>query len=107
MKHLFCLALCLVSIIFIAGCSLFIVEEPIGKSTSPEGSYAVEAFLVNGGATVDYSVKVYLTYPSKKLIYNKYKQKTVSMSWNSDKEICINGVSLDLSKGESYDWRNE
>ena len=99
--------ICIILIAILCGCSLFVDEKPIETSTSPEGTHTVTAMLVNGGATVAYSVKVYLkALPFDILIYNKYKQKTVTITWLSEDVICINGVDLDLSKGETYDWRD-
>ena len=35
-------------------------EELLGETVSSDGKYKVEAYLINGGATVDWSVKCYL-----------------------------------------------
>lgn len=76
-------------------------------SISPDGKYTVEAYRVNSGATVDFSVKVYvITEKGKKLIYNVYHEYEVDIIWVNSDVVSINGKQLDLSKGETYDWRN-
>lgn len=55
-----------------SGCS-FVQEDLLLTTTSPNNTYTVEAYKVNGDATVDFSIKVYLIDNKNKiLIYNKY-----------------------------------
>lgn len=87
------------------GC--FTSDELIEKTTSPNGVYSVEVYLSNPGATSDYSIKAYLQIGNlKKLIYNKYHDYNANIKWINDNVISINDIHLDLSKGETYDWRN-
>ncbi len=102
--------LILSSVFLISACGFLTSEEIIATSTSPDETYKLEAYIVNGGATTDYSIKVYLLNESslsgKKLIYNKYHDYNADIQWLDNDTVSINGVVLDLSKGETYDWRN-
>lgn len=94
--------------LFILGSAVDSNEELISTSVSPNGSITLEAYKDNGSATVDYSIKVYrVTDTTKDLIYNAYHEYEVDISWINDKEVSINGNLLDLSKGETYDWRTD
>ena len=106
-KSKICIIAIILSVMFLlSGCSAS--EELIEKSTSPSGKYTVEAYLMNPGATGDYSIKVYLQKViSKVLIYNKYHDYDADIKWLSDDVVVINSVTLDVSKGETYDWRND
>ena len=78
-------------------------ETLLETSTSPDGTYTLDAYLTNGGATTDFGIKVYQhTLFGNKLIYHRYHKDTVSIRWDSDSIAVINGVKLDLSKGETY-----
>ena len=77
------------------------------SSTSPDGTYILEAYRTEPGATVDYSIKVYvLVGERKKLIYNAYHEANVVIEWCDSTVVEINGKRLDLSAGEIYDWRS-
>ena len=93
----------------LSACSAFTSQEKILTSTSPDNTYTLEAYRVNGGATTDYSVKVYRfdNNSSKALIYNKYHDYNAEINWISNCVVSINDVTLDLSKNETYDWRNK
>ena len=110
------------SFIFVAGilicfilisssCGFSTAEEHISTSTSPDKTYTLEAYKVNGGATVDYSIKVYKLSDTmrleKTLIYNKYHEYDAKIEWINNDTVSINGVILDLSKNETYDWRDD
>ena len=76
------------------------------ESMSPAGEYKLEAYRTEPGATVDYSIKVYLLNNEKKtIIYNKYHERNVEISWLNNSSVLINGVQLDLEKEDTYDWR--
>lgn len=101
-----CIPVLLIITLILTACSPVSSEELIAVSTSPSGTYTVEAYLVNGGATVDWAVKAYLINdPDMKIIFNQYHQSKAEINWINDDIISINGISLDLSKGETYDWR--
>ena len=79
----------------------------MARSESPDGTYVLEAYRLEGGATVDYSIKVYLTRGKmKKLIYNEYHGYDAEIEWLSDSEAMINKKVLNIKEGEKYDWRN-
>ncbi len=76
------------------------------SSKSPDGTYELEAYDTSGGATVDFSVAVYLLKENRKIcIYNGYHEKDVEIIWVDNSTVTINGITLDLSKDERYDWR--
>ena len=76
------------------------------SSLSPDGEYKLDAYKTEPGATVDFSIKVYITNESDKaLIYNAYHEYQVEIIWINKNTVSINGKKLDLSKGETYDWR--
>lgn len=85
------------------------LRRKILTSTSPDNTYTLEAYRVNGGATTDYSIKVYRidNDSSKSLIYNKYHDYNAEIKWISNYTVSINDVTIDLSKNETYDWRNK
>lgn len=82
-------------------------EELITKTVSNDGKYIVEAYLINGGATVDWAVRCYLKINNrlgKKTIYNDYHIDKATMSWEDDDTININGHTIDLPDGK-FDYR--
>lgn len=97
-----------VIMLFVSGCGFFVDEELITTSTSPDKTYTVEVYKVNGGATTDYSIRAYIVNDGRKdLIYDKYHDYEADIKWVDNSTIIINEIKLDLSKGETYDWRNE
>lgn len=83
-------------------------EDLIMSSTSPNDAYKVEVYKSNGGATVDFSIKAYLVNDGKKtLIYNKYHDYDAEIIWIDNEIVSINGITLNLSEGETYDWRDD
>lgn len=81
-------------------------ETLLVTSVSPEGTYELEAYKTQPGATVDFSIKVYDVSQDKRLIYNAYHEYTAEIQWVSDCVVSINGKTLDLSESETYDWRD-
>lgn len=82
-------------------------EELLGETVSSDGKYKVEAYLINGGATVDWSVKCYLREgDSKKEIYRDYHINEANMIWIDNDTISINNHNIDLPNGK-YDFRDE
>lgn len=84
--------------------------ELISQAISPDGTYTVNAYRVNGGMTVDFAVR-------GELIINKHKAKTKNIYWNyheSDadinwvdkKKVIINGHEIDVSS-DVFDYRRE
>ena len=82
-------------------------EELLGETVSSDGKYKVEDYLINGGATVDWSVKCYLREgESKKEIYRDYHINEANMIWIDNDTISINNHNIDLPNGK-YDFRDE
>ncbi|HFF9316730.1 TPA: DUF5412 family protein [Clostridium perfringens] len=82
-------------------------EELLGETVSSDGKYKVEAYLINGGATVDWSVKCYLREgESKKEIYRDYHINEANMIWIDNDTISINNHNIDLPNGK-YDFRDK
>ncbi|MFQ6849104.1 MAG: DUF5412 family protein, partial [Clostridium perfringens] len=80
-------------------------EELLGETVSSDGKYKVEAYLINGGATVDWSVKCYLREGDiKKEIYRDYHINEANMIWIDNDTISINNHNIDLPNGK-YDFR--
>ena len=94
-----------VALVFSA-CGLFVSEELISTSVSPNETYQLQAYLVNGGATTSYTVKVYRVNDNplfnKKLIYSKYREVEAEIKWIDDKNVEINGVVLNLEKDQVF-----
>ena len=82
-------------------------EELLGETVSSDGKYKVDAYLINGGATLDWSVKCYLREgESKKEIYRDYHINEANMVWIDNDTISINNHNIDLPNGK-YDFRDE
>lgn len=102
---------CIVLIPVLVGCS--VKNLPTGdflkSSVSPNGTYQVNAYVCNGGATTDFSVRCEVeTIKSneKRNIYWQYHQQDVEIVWLSDYVVKIDDIELDVTK-DSYDWRNK
>ena len=75
-------------------------------SQSPDGKYNLEAYRTEPGATVDFSIRVYLiTNDKKSLIYDAYHEYEAKIVWIDNTTVSINGKTLDISQGEKYNWR--
>ena len=95
-------------VILLLANSLNVPERFLQSSSSPSGKYTLEAYRAEPGATVDFSIKVYLLEPDgKKLIYDAYHEREVEIYWLNESTVSINGRSIDLELGESYDWRRK
>ena len=81
-------------------------ETYLLTSESPDEEYLLKAYKTEPGATVDFSIKVYLVEnKTRKLIYNAYHESYANIVWMNNDIVSINGIALDLSKEETYDWR--
>lgn len=78
----------------------------IDSSISPSGKYTVNAFLCDGGATVDYAIRCSITDSEGKTrnIYWNYHEKTVKIEWLDDNTVSINGIVLNVET-DKYDYR--
>ena len=89
-----------------SSCGLFVSKELIATSVSPNKTYQLEAYLINGGATTSYTVKVYSVNDqllfNKRLIYSKYRESDAEIKWIDDDNVDINGVVINLEKDEVF-----
>lgn len=75
-------------------------------SQSPDGEFNLEAYRTEPGATVDFSIRVYVIEDNKKrLIYDAYHEYEAEIVWINHSTVSINKKELDLSQKETYDWR--
>ncbi len=78
------------------------------SSQSPDGVYKLEAYRTEPGATVDFSIRVYMINGNQKnIIYDAYHEYDAQIVWIDNSVVSINGKSLDISRGEKYDWRTQ
>ena len=83
-----------------------ISETYLFSSTSPNGAHHLEVYKMNSGATVDFSIRVYLIENgNKELIYNAYHEYNAEVLWVDNDTVYINDIKLNISTGETYDWR--
>ncbi|MFJ7735875.1 DUF5412 domain-containing protein [Lysinibacillus sp. NPDC097287] len=85
-------------------------QNLIGESTSPDGTYTINAYLSDSGATTSYTVLGELVFNKEnkrpKKIYWQYKESTARIEWIDDDTVKINTVTLELPH-ETYDYRKE
>ena len=83
-------------------------ETYLTASQSPNGKYWLEAYRTEPGATVDFSIRVYMVKGNiKELVYDAYHEYDAVIIWENNVTVSINGKVLDLSKGETYNWRTQ
>lgn len=98
----------IVPVLTIANSQKNVQETFLYSSESPDGKYNLEAYRTEPGATVDYSVRVYMINGNQKeIIYNAYHESEAKIDWVDNTTVSINGKTLDMSSGETYDWRKE
>ena len=91
-------------LILIHGCTeLFAPSEELAKSyDSPTGTYTVNFYLINGGATTSWAVEAKVTDNSgskdnEKTIYYQYGTDETRLEWLDEHTVMINGkVKLDV-----------
>lgn len=98
----------IVPVLTIANSQKNVQETFLRSSESPDGKFNLEAYRTEPGATVDYSVRVYMINGNQKeIIYNAYHESEAKIDWVDNTTVSINGKTLDMSSGETYDWRKE
>ncbi len=84
--------------------------EPLAQADSPDGRWRAEAYLVNGGATTAYGVRVYARERTGlqriRRIYWQYPETDVRLVWLNSGTIEVNGVTLDV-RHDAYDYRDQ
>ncbi|WP_246366949.1 DUF5412 family protein [Paraliobacillus salinarum] len=93
----------------LVGLWLFFMAFGLGKelldtTTSPDGKYTIDFYLINGGATTSFLVTGELDGPlwTEKEVYHQYRMDQVTFEWINNHTIKINKRTLDLAKGEIY-----
>lgn len=93
----------------------FWYESPANRDfltevASPDGTYSVKAYLVNGGATTSFSIRGELVYhkENKKTqnLYWNYREGAANIHWIDQKTVVINDHTLDVLK-DKYDFRKQ
>lgn len=81
----------------------------INELESPDGTYTVKTYHVEGGTTVSDSVRGELVFnnSSKKAknIYWNYREDSATIKWIDDNKVVINGIGLTVPNSK-YDFRN-
>ncbi|ARU60080.1 hypothetical protein CBW65_02680 [Tumebacillus avium] len=83
--------------------------EYLSQTNSPNMTYTIEFYLVNGGATTDFSIRGELVTAEtneRENIYWEYRREDVKAVWTDEHTVVINGHKLDVRK-DKYDWRKE
>lgn len=83
--------------------------EKLFASKSPVGTYTLNIYRTNGGATTSYAIRGELRFNKQKgkvkNIYWEYKNDTAKVEWLDDNRVRINGHILHLPN-EKYDYRH-
>ncbi|MED9970052.1 MAG: DUF5412 family protein [Ruminococcus sp.] len=100
----------IILILLLSGCGMGFLPKGdyLKSSVSPNGTYKVNAYVCNGGATIDFSVRCEVeTIENQQVrnIYWQYHKSDVEIEWRSDFVVKIDEIELDVTK-DSYDWRN-
>ena len=106
-------------LILIHGCTeLFAPSEELAKSyDSPTGTYTVNFYLINGGATTSWAVEAKVTDNSgskdnEKTIYYQYGTDETGLEWLDEHTAMINGkvkldVRYDTYKSNDHEFQSE
>ncbi|MGM9985921.1 MAG: DUF5412 family protein, partial [Bacillaceae bacterium] len=80
------------------------MKEHMVTSYSPDKSYKLDFYLINGGAMTPFSVAGELDGPLwfTKPIYYDYRSNEVDIEWENNYTVLINGYRLNLKKSETY-----
>lgn len=82
------------------------LETFLMRSESADGEYVLEAYRTAPGATVDFSIRVYMLNENEKIkVYDAYHEYDIELYWINNSTVSINGKILDLMQGEKYNWR--
>lgn len=83
--------------------------EYLTEQTSPDGTYTLKAYVINGGATTSLAVRGELVFNNEnnkiKNIYWNYKEETANIEWKDDDTVVINGHTLNVPK-DKFDFRS-
>ena len=84
-------------------------EEHIATYTSPNGTYELEIFRNNGGATTSYAILGVLHKQSNskysRNIYWENRQEDAEVEWIDDNTVMINNKRIENVEKDKYDFR--
>ncbi|PGZ97799.1 hypothetical protein COE51_13110 [Bacillus pseudomycoides] len=85
--------------------------ELIQEVKSPNGTYTLNAYISNGGATTSFAVRGELIFNKRKIfktknIYWNYKEDQANIEWKGEDTVIINGHTLHVPD-ETYDFRKD
>ena len=100
-------------LMLIHGCNNYFApsEELVKSYDSPTGTYTVNFYLINGGATASWAVEAKVTDNSgskdnEKTIYYQYGTDETRLEWLDEHTVMINEkVELDV-RYDTYDYRD-
>lgn len=81
----------------------------IKSSVSPNGTYVVNAYLCDGGATVDQAIRaevVHVETGESRNIYWQYHAYDAQIEWLADDIVTVNGITLNVMY-DMYDYRKQ
>lgn len=82
----------------------------IAQQTSPNGTYTLRAYLVNGHSTTPYTIRGELIShqdeDNMKTIYWNKEDSINELTWLDENTVVINGRTLDVAQ-ERFDYRND
>lgn len=82
--------------------------EYLTEETSPDGTYTLKAYLVNGGATTSYAIRGELVLNNKdnktKNVYWNNNEETATIEWIDKNTVVVNGHTLHAPK-DRFDYR--
>jgi len=78
------------------------------EEASPDGTYTLKAYLVNGGATTSYAIRGELVLNNKdnktKNVYWNNNEETATIEWTDKNTVVVNGHILHVPK-DRFDYR--
>lgn len=82
--------------------------EYLTEETSPDGTYTLKAYLVNGGATTSYAIRGELVLNNKdnktKNVYWNNNEETATIEWTDKNTVVVNEHTLHAPK-DRFDYR--
>lgn len=85
-------------------------DKFLTESTSPKGTYTIKIYLINGGATTNYSIRGEVImnhwFHYRKNIYWEENISKGEICWRDNYTVIINGHEIKLPNGK-YDERRD
>lgn len=109
-KRYFWIVLIVCLLFLVIGClSRLPTGTLIKSSVSPNGTYVVNAYLCDGGATVDQAIRaeaVHVETGKSRNIYWQYHAYDAQIEWLDDNVVTVNGITLNVMH-DMYDYRKQ